>query len=58
MPICHITLLIFFIWGFSFHLRIFHTFGDVTITGLRGPVTLTPIAKCLAVELSLSDFTT
>ena len=71
--------------GFSYHSRIFHSFGDVTIPGEglhiltctrhswplssegslkchrptlynyhhRGPVTLTPVAERLAVELSL-----
>ena len=67
-----------FVWSFTSHSRIFHSYGDVTITGLqilpilytrgffsvphllwhdlRGPVTLTLIAKCLAVELSLLCF--
>ena len=83
-----------FVWGFSSHLRMFHSYGSVTITveglqilpcsalmaigslgffsvplllwhaapvyncHLRGPVTLTPIAGRLAVELSLSVFST
>ena len=76
-----------FALSFSFHSKIFHSFGDVTITGgglqilpmfdtygffsvahllwhgpilynghLRGPVTLTPVAKRVAVQLSLPVF--
>ena len=67
--------------GFSSHLRIFHSYGDITIDGeglqiltyarhswplssesslacLRRPVSLESIAEHLAVELSLSLFTT
>ena len=84
---CYPLYCLFLVWlGLLSHWRIFHSYGDVTITGeglqnltharhtwplssegslschtycdtghghLRGPVTLTPIAKRLAVELSL-----
>ena len=86
-PLTH-TFICLFVWGLSFHSRIFHSYGDVTITGkglqifylcsslmaieqlgffsvshvynghFREPVTITPIAERLAVELSLPFFTT
>ena len=87
---------LFVVWGLSSHSRMFHSYGDVIMTGeglqmltyarhswplssegsltchthclrhgptvynghLRGPVTLTPNAKRLAMELSLPVFTT
>ena len=90
----YITEVVMFVsLGLSYHSRIFHSYGDVNITGegleistyarhswplssegslacntycdtehpfimVRGPVTLTPIAERLAVELSLPVFTT
>ena len=96
--VMHTMLFLFvclFVWGLSSHMRIFHSYGDVIITGeglqfftftrhswqlssegflsvphllwhgasvfnghLRGPVTVTPIAERLEVELSLPVFTT
>ena len=89
MPLCF-----FFAWGFSYHSKFFHSYGDINIVceglqiltcdrhslplsrkgslachpyltwgipiygHLQGPMTLTPTAKRLAVELSLPVFTT